>query len=240
LEEIASQAQSLANNNPTYSADIALNVVTQTNSYLKSVSVDLNQSINGRYIYSGARYNTQPVQDLSILPDSTIPVPADVPTTEPNLPSYDAEYVDASSTSTAAYATDRATIDTGYVVDYGVNSNNSAFQQLAAGLRYLQAAGNATDAATYKSYMTQASAMLASAVASLQTLHTSVANNMNTMTSQKEAQKTAISNLTEQVMDIQQVDTTQVSVEIVSLEALLQASYSATGSILKMSIVNYL
>jgi flagellin-like hook-associated protein FlgL len=60
------------------------------------------------------------------------------------------------------------------------------------------------------------------------------------MTSQKEAQKAAISNLTDQVANIQQVDTTQLAVQITSLQALLQASYSATGSILKMSIVNYL
>ena len=57
LEEIASQAQSLANNNPTYGEDIALNVGTQTTSYLKSVTVDLNQEINGRYLYSGSRYD---------------------------------------------------------------------------------------------------------------------------------------------------------------------------------------
>jgi len=240
LEEITSQARSLANNNPTYSADVALNVVTQTNSYLKSVTVDLNQELNGRCLYAGSRYDIQPVQDLSTLPSSTIPDPADVPTTDPALPSYDTEYVDSSSTSEAAYTTDRATIDSGYVVDYGMTSNNVAFQQLVAGLRYLQAAGNATDAATYSTYMNQASTMLASAMTSLQTLHTTIANNMNTMSSQKTAQEASISSLTDQVADIQQVDTTQVAVEITTLEALLQASYSATGSILNMSIVNYL
>ncbi len=240
LEEIATQAQSLANNNPTYSDDVALNVVTQTNSFLKSVTVDLNQQINGRYLYSGTRYDTQPSQDLYSLDPATIPDPADVPTTDPALPSYDHDYVDASSTSPEAYTEDRATIDSGYVIDYGITSNDTAFQQLVAGLRYLQAAGNATDETTYKTYISQASTMLASALTSLQTLHTTVANNISTVTSQKEAQKSAISSLTNQVADIQQVDTTQVSVEITTLEALLQASYSATGTILNMSIVNYL
>ena len=74
----------------------------------------------------------------------------------------------------------------------------------------------------------------------MQNLHTIVANNINVMTTQKEAQKAALTTLTDRVSNIQQVDTTQVAAEITSLEAILQASYSATGSILKMSIVNYL
>jgi flagellin-like hook-associated protein FlgL len=241
LESIISQAYSLANNNPTYGVDVASNVLTQTNNYLKSVTVDLNQTVNGRYIYSGSRYHTQSVKDLSELPTTTLDTT--IYDDDSTLPSYDYEYVEGASPaseSEEAYTTDQAMIDNGYVVDYGITSNDPAIQKAVMGLRYLQAAGKATDNTTYQSYMTQASSLLASALSQIQNLHTSVANNINVMASEKTAQQTAISNLTDRVTNIQQVDTTEIATEITSLEAILQASYSVTGSILKMSIINYL
>lgn len=146
----------------------------------------------------------------------------------------------ATATSATAYTTDTGTIDTGYTVNYGITSDNPAMQQLVAGLRYMQAAGQSTDQATYKAYMTQAASLISSAITSLQGLHTTVANNINVMTNEKDAQNTALTNLTEQVANISQIDTTQVSAELTSMETTLQASYSVTGSILKLSIVSYL
>jgi flagellar hook-associated protein 3 FlgL len=239
LETIASQAQSLATNNPTYGVDVATNVNTQSTNFLKSMSVDLNQDINGRYIFSGSRYTTQPVQDLSTLPISTLNTT--IYTDHLTLPSYDTDYVaGAGSTSVAAYTTDQAMVDTGFLANYGITSNDPSFQKLVSGLRYLQAAGTSTDAATYKANITQASTLLASALSEIQSLHTSVANNINMMKTEKTALSTSISNMANQVGDIQQIDVTQVAIEITSLQAILQASYSATGSILKLSIVNYL
>ena len=311
LETIAAQAQSLANNSPTYSTDIASNVATQTTNFLRSVTVDLNQEVNGRFIYAGSRYTTPPAQDLSTLPTSTLS--STMLTDNLTVPTYDAastlnlstsgqaitvggtvgngqtasvtvngtaytynvqatdtptlvaaglaalipgasnagavlniqagDVINAAAVSTtnaAAYSADQAVVDTGYTVHYGITSNDQTIQKLVAGLRFLQAAGNSSDAATYKAYMAQATSLLSSAVTALQSLHTGVANNINIMTSEKEAQKTAISNLTDQVANIQQIDVTQVSTEITSLETILQASYSATGSILKLSITSYL
>lgn len=314
LENIATQAQSLANGNANYSAEIALNIGVQAANYLKSVTVDLNQNINGRYLFSGTRYTTPPVQDLSTLPAATLTTAA---VASPLVPAYDTAatlyfsvsgqaitmngtagagqeasmtvdgvtythtvlttdtpttimtalgvqltaagvpYVqagptitiggghtiddwDVETTSAASYVTDHAKIDNGYTIDYGITSNNEAFQKLVAGLRYLQTAGSATDAATYQANMTQAASLLGDALTSMQTLHTTVANNMGVMTTQKKMQETSIDNLANQVLDIQQVDITQVSAEITMLETLLQASYSATGGILKMSIISYL
>jgi len=238
LEEIVTQAKTLGNNNQTYKEDVALNVRTQADSYLKSVTVDLNQSINGRYVYSGARYVSSPVQDLSDLPESTL---TSTLTTGYEVPSYDTEYVAMGGvTSEASYTTDNAPIDTKYRLDYGITSNDPAFQKMIAGLRYLQAAGNSTDAASYTTNLSEAVSLLTQALSSLQRIHTTVAGNMNIINSEKTSQEKAIGNLTDQVADIQQVDTTQVSTEITALETTLQASYTVTGNLLKMSLINYL
>ncbi len=315
LESVAAQAQTIVNNNQSFNADSASNVSIESGNYLQSVTADLNQEINGRYIYSGTRYTTAPVQDLATL--STSSLTPTIQTDGSTLPTYDSESslvgavsgqtinitgtpiagqemtitinnsaynytVQAGDTATdvaanfaaeisgggvpttnsggvltvdpsgtinstnvtttdaASYTTDQASIDTGFTVNYGLSSNNPAFQQLIAGLRYLQAAGQSTDSATYTSNMQQASSLITSAISSLQAVHTAVANNINVMTSETASQNAAITSLTNQVADIQQVDVTQVSTEITALQTILQASYLVTGDIEKLSIVSYL
>ena len=71
-------------------------------------------------------------------------------------------------------------------------------------------------------------------------MHAGVADNINMLTSEKQTQNTAITNLTTQLTNIQQVNVTQVATELNLLQTQLQASYSATGTLEKMSIVSYL
>ncbi|MDR3450902.1 MAG: flagellin [Alphaproteobacteria bacterium] len=316
MESIVSQAKSLAVGSPSYDASTASSIASLANNFLKSVSVDLNQQIGGRYIYAGSRYGTQPVTDLTTLTNT----PSATTVSNPVLPAYDTAYTasqltmttagqaitiggtvttpqqvsaivngttynytvqstdttadiatglaaainvgvpgttatgstinvagsatvgatSAGMTNTAAYATDSATIDSGYTLQYGVSSDNPAFQQMVSGLQFLQAAGNSTDSATYQANITQAATLLGSALSSIEALHTSVAYNTNTLTTETTTQNNAITALTNQVSDIQSVDITQVSVELNLLQTQLQASYSATGTIGKLSIVNYL
>jgi flagellin-like hook-associated protein FlgL len=317
MESVISQAHTLASGNPNYNASTAASMSVLAGNFLKSISVDLNQEIGGRYIYSGSRYTTSPVTDLTTLTGtptnaiytdgSTLPA-YDTASTASGLTmaisgqtvtiggtvgtpqsasvtvgsttySYAIQASDttstiasglasvlttagitssasgsvltvggstaptaasANTTSTAAYATDTANIDSSYNLQYGVTSNNPAFQQVIAGLRFLQAAGNSTDAATYKTNITQATSLLTSGLSALQTVHAAMANNTNTLTAEKTTQNTAITDLTNQLSDIQSVDLTQVATEINLLQTQLQASYSATGTLEKMSIVQYL
>jgi flagellar hook-associated protein 3 FlgL len=317
LETISTQAQALAQDNPTYDPSTASTIATQATNFLRSVTVDLNQQINGRYIYAGARYTTPPVQNLYNLDPSTLT--STIETDNTTLPGYDTDStlslgvngsaitvggavtagsgqvasatingttysytvqdsdtptdvaaglaaaisaggVGATSTgaeidvdpaatinsamattaNAAAYTTDTANVDTGFSVNYGVTSNNPAMQQLIAGLRYLQAAGNATDAATYKADVDQGTTLLNNSLLALQNVNTDVASNINLMTTEKNNQNTAIANLTNQVADISQVDITQVSTEITALQTLLQASYAVTGDLERLTIVSYL
>ncbi len=318
IEAVTAQAQTLANNNSTYSASAVAGIGSLATNFLKSVTADLNQQIGGRYIYAGSRYTTSPVTDLSTLsqpPSSTIY------TDNQTLPIYDTGYSPASVTLgisgqnvtiggsagtgyqnasiavngktytyavqatdtpstiatslaasiaadipgttatgstisiagstpptsafanvtyTPAYATDQATIDNGYNVTYGVSSNNPAFQQVIAGLRYIQAAAATTDPTTYKSYMAQASTLLSTGTQSLQAVNTTVANNINRFTSEATTQKNTITSLSSQISSIEGIDTTQVSTELLQMQTQIQASYSATGIIEKLSIVSYL
>ncbi|MDE2029957.1 MAG: hypothetical protein KGI97_05255 [Alphaproteobacteria bacterium] len=316
MESVVSQAQQLVTGNQSYNPATAASLAATAENYLKSVNIDLNQQISGRYIYAGSRYTTAPVADLTTL--ATAPSSTIVPAT--GLPNYDSAYTAptlttsatsnsvtiggtvstpqqvsvtvnngtsdttytytvqasdttstvaaglaalipgasstgptlnlgvgttvtstvAAMTSTAAYATDSAAIAAGYNVTYGVTSNDKAFQELVQGLRFLYTAANSGNAATYSTDIKQAESLLTSALTDIQAVHTTVANNINTLTNEKNLQNTAITSLTNQVDDIQNVNITQVSAEITALQTILQASYTVTGAIEKLSIASYL
>jgi len=239
METVAKQAGSLATQNQTLDSSNLASLQSSAQNYLIEVQDDLNQQVGDRYIYSGVRYSTQPVTNLATLSLTTSP-PTTTTVSSPTLPNYDTEAVAGTASDAAAYTQDTVTIDQGYDVTYGVSSNNPAFQQLINGLRYISAATTATDAATYQSDMKNASTLLGSALTGIQTLQANNANNQNTLTNETTTQNTDITNLQDQIGNIQQVNTAQVATEIDSLQTQLQASYSATASLEQLSILKYL
>ncbi|MCL2474266.1 MAG: hypothetical protein FWF23_05155, partial [Alphaproteobacteria bacterium] len=186
---------------------------------------------------SGARYNTAPVANLATLPPITLP--PDPLVTDPDLPPYDSEYTSL-GVNPFAYVTRKATIDENYVLDYGITSNDPVFQKIIQGLRFMQAAGNATNETDYRANLDVAVSLLRSSALELQKLHTTVIGNDYLANSQKTSQINIMTNLTNQLASIQQVDKTEVAVRIQDMTANIQASYSVTGSLLKLSILNYL
>ncbi len=142
-----------------------------------------------------------------------------------------------------AYTADSALIDNNFSVTYGVSSDDPAFQRLINGLRYINSAitaGQGGNTATYQTDMQQAASLLNTSLSNIQTLHTGVASNQNTLTNETTTQNTDITNLQDQVGNIQSVDIPTVSTEITVMMAQLQASYSATASLEQLSLVKYL
>lgn len=318
MESIISQAASLVNSSQNYNASTASSLAVTANNYLKSVQLDLNQQVNGRYIYGGSNYTTAPVTDLTSLTDT----PSSTTVSSPQIPDYDTSYAatnltftgagsssltiggtttspasqnvsvvvggttytyaatssdtpttiaaglstvlnnagvsasssggvltlssgtitsaSAAATSTSAYTLDTASVANGISVQYGVSSDNPAFQQLISGLRYIVAAGNSTDSTTYAADMKQASTLLTSALSSLQAVHTGVADNITLLTNEAATQSSQMTDIANQISDIQSVNVTQVSAEITALQTVLEASYTVTGDLEKMSITSYL
>jgi hypothetical protein len=390
LSSIAQDAANLSSQNQNYNASTAANLQSQAKTYLLQTADDLNQKSGSRYVYSGIRYNTQPVSNSTTVLNGS---PQAIITNGTNLPDYDAEVpakatskvsygaalagsatvgftsstatkiiYDASGTSHSlnytwsktsptvwslsvespdatysatvpftfdsstgtlssiasstaytigtpttsgnsadvdisltfagqsaqsidlnfgyygtaagtgeltnnstattisqnlftqdgkavtttdanAYTADSVKAGDSYSVTYGISSDDPSFQKLINGLRYMNAAviaGNSGDKATYQSEMNQASTLLKEALSGIQTLNSQVANNQNMLKQQTKNLNSDINNLTDSLGFIQNADTTQVAATITILQTQLQASYSATGSLLKLSLANYL
>ena len=239
MESIASQAAALANQNPSQDPSTTGVVQQQVVSFMQEAVADLNQQVGGRYIYAGTRYTTQPVNLNSVLTNFS---PSATVTTNPDLPSYDSQFGTATPEQEAqAWTNDSVAIDTGDNLTYGVSSVQGGFQQLIAGMQFINSATQpGTTAADYKSDMSQGAALLKTALTTIQTYHAGVASAINTVSNEQTTQQNDISTLQQQIGNIQNVDLTQIGTELNLLQTQLQASYSATATLTQESILKYL
>ena len=144
----------------------------------------------------------------------------------------------ADPANTAAYALEQVAISTTQTLKYGINSNQTGFQQLILGLRFAYAATQ--DTTNYASNMTQATSLITDGLRAIRGIHTGLSSNNSTLTSAQDSQATTINALQTQLGDIQNVDVNAVAVKIQSYQSQLQASYAATAIMQKLSILNYL
>lgn len=233
LDKIGNNMLQMVNTTENSSQATDAAVGAQVSSFMQQVQFFLNQQIGDRFIFSGSRYDTAPIGDLSALP--VPPTDSLTPVSSPTLPSYDSA---APGSSAAAYATDSATIDDGYTLNYSVSSNHAGFQELILGMRWAYAATQ--DSANYSTYMDKARSLLTSALTDMRDLNGQVVSNINRFNDTKNLHSSFITELTGQVDDIQKADSAEVATKISFAQAQLQASYSVTAKIANLSLSNYL
>lgn len=239
LVTVGNTIQQLVNQNQSSTAANSVSTAQQVQDALNSVTYYLNQQVGGRFVFSGSRYNTQPVlSDLSTLP---VPPTEVGPTTAPALPAYDTEYVagaSPASASTAATAQQTAKIDDNYSISYGVSSNDPAIQNLVLGLRYAYAATQ--NPSNYTTYINQARTLITNGLSGIQDLQTHVASNENQANQLLTTHQNVISDLNNQSDTISNADSTTVAAQISSLQSQLQASYTVIGKIASLSLTKFI
>ncbi len=252
LGQLSTDATTLSNaltgvsaSNPTTIATLQATI----QGLMVDVGATLNAQVGDRYLYSGTRFTTQPVADLTQLALPTTPVPftAVVPNatqtgTPPAfnspLPTYDTQSP-ATDPNNQAYATQTATIGQSASLTYGITSNDPTMQALVYALQEAQAGANATGT-TQAQYFANANSALQTAMTGLQNLQQSNANNEVTIKTQQTLQNQTIDNLQSQLGDLTQVDSTTVATELTNVENQLQASFKVTSSFLNLSLLQYL
>ncbi len=137
-----------------------------------------------------------------------------------------------------AWVRDSVKIDTTKDLSYGVSSNDEGFQQIILGLRYAYAATANPD--QYSEYMETALTLLSSGLSGVRATHTTVTNAYSSLEKTSDIIKTKVTNLEDQISDIESVDVNEVGVKITVLQAMLEASYSVTAQTIQLSLLNYL
>lgn len=239
IEDIAALATTAIINGATYNPDTNASLAAQLDGYMDQMAYFLNQQVGERYIFSGSRYGQAPVGDITALP---VPPTETAPylATGDTVPAYDTDYISAAPGTNfpEANVNEQVKIDTTKDLTYGVTSNEDGFQQLIMGLRWAYAATQ--DQANYDTYMTTARDLMRTGLANARATHTDSTNAYTTLLKTEENINSKVNSLINQVDDIQDVDENEVAVKITTLQAQLQASYSAVGNILNLSILNFL
>lgn len=120
FQKLIAQIGQAINVAPTYEGAQQTGVSQQVTDALRQIGAYLNEKIDDRYLFSGARYNTLPVRDLTALPSPPTEAYPFTPASAPVLPAYDTNYAgpltvdEAAVTSVAADdASDTFTLGSG-------------------------------------------------------------------------------------------------------------------------------
>lgn len=155
----------------------------------------------------------------------------------PNLAFYDTDYR-VTQESVKAYETAKVQVDDGLRVDYGVTSNDPAIQKLVSGIRRLTAA--ISRPGDYSKLMQEGRELLTDAKNQLRGVHSRVVNAAAIMDNTQTRHSEGIAKATGELAGIEGIDQNEVAVKLQSALSTQEASYTLTGRIQSLSLINFL
>lgn len=178
----------------------------------------LNTKVAGRYLFAGTDTDTRPVDltDPAWTPQVILP-------STPN-----ASYYQGNTTKLSVQLSETLT------VDYGVTADQAPFEQILRSFNVIiNNPGNKTAYA-------EALDLLRDGIGYLADVRAQLSANAKTIEDQNVRNQEDIANLGELVSGIKEVDLPSVTVALKNIETQLQASYSASVMLLKLSLTNFI
>ena len=176
----------------------------------------LNVRVNGRYLFAGTKTDTKPVQ----------------PGTMSTAPTYDGSF---NTTAEPAFyyqgddAIQKARIDEGVVLNYGVTAADSGFEKLIRSVRILRSTDITGGDANYLSKIQEGLDLINAAEDRLQELELSVGS--------KVQQLNFINGI---ISDLESADTFQAVAELTQDQTMLEASYATVVRLSDLTLTNFL
>lgn len=177
----------------------------------------MNQTFQGKFIFSGQATNIMPA------PDDPAPV------AYAGMPASTAYYQgDATRRSTVAAD--------GLIMDYGITADNEAFAELSAGLQALWYGLENNDKTSISGAMDQINA----AQDAIGTMLGQVGGEMRQIQTLQEQNQNTTDFLTEQLQQLQGMDSTEAIANLTQNEAVLEANLLLISRLGDISLMNYL
>lgn len=197
----------------------ALNASGQTK--LEELASEMNIQSSGRYLFSGSRTDTAPV-DLSGYPA----------TSPPSATTADSSYY-AGDASKASVIVGR-----GQSVSYGVTGNTSAFEKALRAAAMV--AGVTTSPATDTATLQAAYDLASTALTEMTNLQASISTTSSRLSDIQSRLGDMVSVAETSLGDVKNVDAAEASLKVTNTKTQLQASYSALAAIMKVKLTDYL
>ena len=183
-----------------------------------SMIAAMNVTFQGRFLFAGANSANRPVD----VTDPTYPTP----------------FAALSAPSTNYYQGDNTVLsiqaDEDYTIDYGIRADNSAFEET---LRAINMLINSPATAAERD---QAMSLFSSASAGLRNIQHQISTDAEKLERVKNSHEVAINHLQNRVSTLRETDVAEASTRLASIETQLEASFSTTGRILNLTILDYL
>jgi flagellar hook-associated protein 3 FlgL len=263
LTSIAATAQSLSNTlvSNTSGGAISASTLTEADAAIQSLTGALNTSVAGQYIFGGTNTQTPPMNavatntsavnaaltsDLAgINPDTTqitgSQMQAYLASTTSQFGGLFQSSGSWSTLSSASATAITSEISNSETAKTSVSANQTAFQNIAQAYAMLTGLGTVKlGADARQAVVNAATTLLNTGLASLTTIQANVGSTQNSITaanSQMAAQQIILTN---NVNNLEQVDTYTLSTRVTALQTQLQAAYSLTNQLKSLSLVNYL
>jgi flagellar hook-associated protein 3 FlgL len=221
--DAATQLKTLLTNalNASNANDMAVGL--QAQNLLNEVSKQLNVKIGDRYLFSGSKTDTPPV-NLSAA-GYTAP-----PTTYPSV--ADTGYYQGDDTILSTRAADD------YDISYGVTANDPAFEKI---IRALQLTATVTTSPTLDRDRLQDALNLANdAVNTLPTIRSRIGATQNALDAANDDHADMSTYMDQTILQLTSVDVTEAASRLASDQLTLQASYMTISQLSQLSLANYL
>lgn len=231
LQQILSQVQGFESTlaNSAYS-QAQPTIQTQANILLQQVAGYLNSQGASGYLFGGTDTSTPPV-DLSSLPQGAA---ATLTASVGGPPSSGGYYAGGANIPPVQ-------IDTQVSVNYGITADNPAFEQIIRVLNFIAQNGpfNSTNPVD-QANVTLAGQMLTSATQDLTGISGNLALQQAQLNTAENVHQSTLSIAQNGISNIVSVNQATAITQLQNLETQIEASYTATSQIQKLSLVNYL
>lgn len=216
IDQLSSLRSTLSAARSDVSASVDYNGIGE--GVLDDLAQQMNLQMDGRYLFSGSRTDTAPV-DTTALSVPTVPSTADT------------TYFQGDST----LASVRVSAD--QTIQYGVSAGGTGFEKA---LRAANLLANLTTSPMDTDAITEAYDLATEALEALLADQGRLSVQSKRLETAQTAQSDMLSLLQDRVTGLTAVDTAEVTVELSQYESTLQASYSAIGTMFKLSLTDYL
>lgn len=194
------------------------NIDDEARAMLDQVASLLNATHNGRYLFSGARTDTAPV-DLTD-PDFTVPT---VPS------AADTDYYQGDDTTLSVQA------DVSNSIDYGVTADDPAIEKLIRSL-HLAATGTSDDFPRLE----EALSVVGEAIEEIPSVVTRIGNAQQSLDSAIKAHDDALLYTEEAIGKIENVDLTKAITQVSQDQSTLEASFAVLAQVSRVSLMDFL
>ena len=190
----------------------------------------LNTSLNGRYIFSGSKTNTRPVDNGNMA----------------TAPTYDAAFNTKAEPSFYYQGDDtiiKARIDQGVVMEYGVTAANSGFEKLIRSVRILRSTditGDPPNDADFMKKVEHSLNLLNQADNEIQSLQMNIGTRIQQLETTNKNITISQNFARGLISDIESVDTYRAVAELTQDQTMLEASYSTMVRLSNLSLTKFL